>query len=133
MLIEDKMIKSFSILSAGQYVFDVNVILISLQSQLKSINISDLWNVVSIQVSLPPFQKFLQKRRPLSQKQFLSYIDQSAKLFDQRVTMDLDICRNFHDNDQFNQPTRPLDFSLSKQFSKSSIDTLPTQPYSHRK
>ena len=40
---------------------------------------------------------------------------------------------NFHDTDQFNQPTRPSDFSPSKTFSKASIDTLPTQPYFHRK
>jgi len=68
MLIKDKRMKSFSILSTGQYAFDVNVIVLSLQSQLKSINIPDLWNDVSIHVSLPPFQKFLQKRLIPSQK-----------------------------------------------------------------
>jgi len=78
MLIKDKRMKSFSILSAGQYAFDVTVILLSIQSQLKSINTSDLWNIVSMHVYPPPFQMFLQKRRHPSQKQFLSYIDQRA-------------------------------------------------------
>jgi len=105
---------------------------LSFQSQLKSINIADLWNVVSIQVSPPLFQKLLQKRLPSFQKQFLSYIEKSAKRFDQRVSMDFDIHRNFHDTDQLSQPTRPLDFSPSKNFSKSSIDTLPSQSYFHR-
>ena len=111
MLIKD--MKLFSILSAGQCAFDVNLILLLLQSQLKSSNTSDLWNVVSMHVSPPPFQKFLQKRLPPYQKQFLTYIDQSAKLFDQRVTMDFDIRRNFHDPDQLAQPTRSPDFSPS--------------------
>jgi hypothetical protein len=133
MLIKDKRMKSFSMLSAGQYAFDVNVIPLSLQSQRKSINTSDLWNVVSMHVSPPPFQKFLQKRLPPSQKQFLSDIDQSANQFDQRVIIDLDIRRNFHDTDQLNQPTRSPDFSPSKQFSKSSIDTFPVRPTFHRK
>ena len=84
-------------------------------------------------VSPPLFKKFLQKRLPPSQKQFLSYIYQSAKLFDQRVTINLDIRRNFHDNDQFNQPTRPPDVSPSKQLFKSSIDTFLVQPSFHRK
>ena len=130
MLIKDKRMKSFSILSAGQYAFDVNLILLSLQSQLKTINSSDLWNVVSMHVSPPQFQKFLQKRLPPSQKQFLTYIDQSAKLFDQRVTMDFDIRR---DTNQLAQQTRPPDFSPSQQFPKSYIDNSHTQPSFHRK
>jgi hypothetical protein len=79
MLIKDKRMKSFSVLSARQYAFDVNLILLSLQSQLKTINSSDLWNVVSMHVSPPSLQKFLQKRLPPSQKQFFSYIDQRSK------------------------------------------------------
>jgi len=133
MLIKDKRMRSFSILSAGQYAFDVNLILLSLQYKLKTINSPDLWNVLSMHVSTPPFQKFLQRRLPPSQKHFLSYIDQSVKLFDQRVTMDLDIRRNFHDTDQLHQPTRSPDFSPTKQFSKSNIDMFPTQPPFHRK
>jgi len=69
MLIKDKRMKLFSILFMGQYAFDVNVTLfdvnitlLSLQSQLKLINTSDLWNVVPMHVSPPPFQKILQKR-----------------------------------------------------------------------
>ena len=84
-------------------------------------------------LSPPPFKKFLQKRLPPSQKQFLSYIDQSAKLFDQQVKMYLGIHRTFHNTDQLNPPTRPPEFYPSKQFFKSSIDTLPAQPYFHRK
>ena len=53
-------------------------------------------------VSPPPVQKFLQKYFPPSQKQFISYIDRSSKLFDLRVTMDLDHLRNFYDTDQLN-------------------------------
>jgi len=103
MLIKDKTMKSFSFLSAGQYTFDVNVILLSLQSQLKSINIFDLRNVVSMHVSPSPLQKFPRKQLPPSQKQSLFYIDQSTNLFDQRITMDLKIRRNFHDTAQLNQ------------------------------
>ena len=47
--------------------------------------------------------------------------------------MDFDIRRNFHDTDQFTQPTRSPDFSPSKQFPKSNIDTFTTQPSFHRK
>jgi len=47
--------------------------------------------------------------------------------------MDLDLRRNLHDTDQFNQHERPPDFSQSKMFSKSCIDTLPAQPSFHRK
>ena len=82
MLIKDKKMNSFSILSVRRYAFDVNVILLLLQSQLKSINTLDLLErcfdlCVSYSIS-----KFLQKRLPPSQTQFLSYIDQSSKLFD---------------------------------------------------
>ena len=79
------------------------------------------------------FSSFLQNRLPPFQKQFLSYIVQSAKLFDQRLSMDLNLLRNFYDSDQLNLPTCPPNFSLSQTFSKTSIDMLPVQPFLHRK
>jgi len=62
-----------------------------------------------------------------------SYIDQGAKFSDQRVPKDLNLRHKFTVTDQLNQPIHTTDFFPSKNFSKSSIDTLLTQPYFHRK
>ena len=86
--------KQFSIALAGQYAFDVDVIVHALSTQIVSMNTSgDLWRVVATYVSPPPFQKFIMNRVPPSSAKFLSYLDQFAKLYDQRVSMDYKIRR----------------------------------------
>jgi len=57
-LIKNKRLRSFSIAATGQYAFDVNVMLQALISQLKSLNTSDLWKVVSNYVAPQAFQNF---------------------------------------------------------------------------
>jgi len=54
----------FSIATAGQYAFDVNVILQALTSQLEPLNTSDLWKVVSNYVAPSEFQKSLLPQVP---------------------------------------------------------------------
>jgi hypothetical protein len=96
-LIKEKRMRSFSIATAGQYAFDVNVILQALTSQLEPLNASDLWMVISNNVAAPAFQKFLLPRVLRLRTKFLAYVDQSAKLYDQRVSMDLELCRSQDD------------------------------------
>ena len=93
-LIKEKRMKQFSIALAGQYAFDVDVIVHALSTQIVSLNTSDLWRVVATYVSPPPFQKFIMNRVPPSSSKFLSYLDQFAKLYDQRVSMDYEIRRS---------------------------------------
>ena len=78
--------KHFSIEFAGQYAFDVDVIVHALSTQIVSLNTSDLWRVFATYVSPPPFQKFIMNRVPPSSETFLSYRD--------RVAMDYEIRRS---------------------------------------
>ena len=71
--------KQFSIASAGQYAFDVDVIVHALSTQIVSLNTSDLWRVVATYVFPPPFKKFIMNRVPPSSAKFFSYIDQFSK------------------------------------------------------
>jgi hypothetical protein len=112
-LIKDKRMRSFSIAAAGQYAFDVNVILQALTSQLEPLNTSDLWKVVSNYVFPPAFQKFLLPRVPRLRTKFLAYIDQSAKLYDQRVSMDFEIRRSQDDPSHSLRPSNPSSPSRS--------------------
>jgi len=57
--LKEKRVKSFSIATASQYAFDVNVILQALISQFKQLTTSDLWRIVSNYVSPLAFQKFI--------------------------------------------------------------------------
>ena len=106
-LIKEKRMKQFSIASAGQYAFDVNVIVQALSTQIGPLNTSDLWRVVATFVSPPPFQKFIMNRVPPSSAKFLSYLDQFAKLYDQRVAMDYEIRRSndFQDTSASSHPS----------------------------
>ena len=71
---KEKRMRSFYIVNAGQYVFDVNVILQGLLSQLELLTTSDLWRVVSNHVAPPAFQKFLLSRVPHVRTEFVAYI-----------------------------------------------------------
>ena len=86
--------KQFSIASAGQYAFDVDVIVHALSTQIVSRNTSNLWRVVATYVSPTPYQKFILNRVPPSSAKFLSYLDQFAKLYNQRVAMNYKIRRS---------------------------------------
>ena len=103
-LIKEKRMKQFSIALAGQYAFDVDVIVHALSTQIVSLNSSDLWRVVATYVSPPPFQKFIMNRVPPSPAKFLSYLDQFAKLYDQRVAMDYEIRRSTDFQDTSTSP-----------------------------
>ena len=56
-LVKEKRMKQFSIAAAGQYAFDVNVIVHALSNQIVSLNTSDLWRIVASYVAPHPFQK----------------------------------------------------------------------------
>ena len=130
-LIKNKRMRLFSIAAAGQYAFDVNVILQALTSQIEPLKASDLWKVVSNYVATPAFQKFLLPRVPRLRTKLFAYIDQSAKLYDQRVSMDFELRRSqddpshsFRRSDNQLASNRGDHFHLSHPSSPSRSHTL---------
>jgi len=113
--------KQFSIASAGQYAFDVDVIVNALSNQLVPLNTSDLWRVVATFVFPVQFQKFIIHRGPSSSAKFLSYLDQFSKLYEQRVAMEYDIRRPNIDN--FPDTSAPSHSPSYKHSIKSDSDS----------
>ena len=118
--------KQFSIALAGPYASDGDVNVHALFNQIISLNTSDLWRVVAAYVFPPPFQKFIINRVPPSFAKFLSYLDQFAKLYNQRVAMDYEIRRS---NDFKDTSIRIFSyFTLSTKSLISSPGVFATHP-----
>ena len=78
---------NFSIQSAAQFAFDINAMLNILPIQLQPLNTPDLWNVVIKYVAPRTFQSFLYSKCPRTREQFLSAIDNGARIFEQQSTL----------------------------------------------
>ena len=122
--------KQFSIAAAGQYAFDVNVIVHALSNQIVFLNTSDLWRIVASYVAPHPFQKFITTRVPPSSAKFLSYLDQFAKLYDQRAAMEYELRRTT--SDDFSYQSDPPKSSQSYPSSPSTFSPPPQQHSSSR-
>ena len=129
-LVKEKRMKQFSIAAAGQYAFDVNVIVHALSNQIVSLNTSDLWRIVASYVAPHPFQKFIMTRVPPSSAKFLSYLDQFAKLYDQRAAMEYELRRTT--SDDFSYQSDPSKSSQSYPSSPSTVLPPPQQHSSSR-
>ena len=130
-LIKEKRMKQFSIAAAGQYAFDVNVIVHALSNQIVSLNTSDLWRIVASYVAPHPFQKFIMTRVPPSSAKFLSYLDQFAKLYDQRAAMEFELRSTTSDDVSYKSdpPKSSQSYSPSpQQHSSSRPQTYPPPP-----
>ena len=86
-LVKTKKMLHFSIQQAAQFAFDINSLLTLLPIQLQPLHTPDLWKVVTKFVSPKSFQSFLYSKCPRTREQFLSAIDNCARIFDQQSAL----------------------------------------------